>query len=297
MTIRTFGAEAISAATSSTATPAWVTFALPLLAVVLSPLTAWLTFKFVKKRELAESLRIEIQKLELVKKPELATTLRNELEREAQVAALTEAGKRRERVRQEVLRWANPILAAVDGLRYRLANILNEAGYMALDPSWKGRQNWSMSYDYFMNSSLYLFATYFGYVELLRQSVNFELFESAYEKDEFFNGVQKVSSSLSAFPAPWPCEGSDVQVFRLQQQALGELMISGLPDHPRCLTYPNFLNRLQDEDFKLHLDPLRELLNSVAPQPTDCRWQRLEVALDALTSLAGTCRRLLTVKP
>jgi hypothetical protein len=76
-----------------------------------------------------------------------------------------------------------------------------------------------------MNSTLYLFGQYFCWIRMLEEELNFELFESQVEKDEFFFAVREVSKALSDFPPSYSCSGKDFQVFRLQQRVIGELCV------------------------------------------------------------------------
>lgn len=273
----------------------WLTYGPLLAAVILSPLTAWLTFHLVKKRELAASLRLEIDRLELVRKPELAESLRYELQLQTELAALAEDTNRRERVRKETLRWATPILSTVDDLRGRLDNILNKAGHVVLSPTWRHTGQWSITHEHFLTSTVYLFAAYFAYTEQLRQTLSFELFRSQEDKDKLFQALHSVASTLSAFPAPWGGRNGarDSQVFRMQQRALGELMIVERSGEPACLRFPDFLGRSSDPDFAMHVEPVRELVESLTPADTDGRWQRLQHTLKALNSLSLVCRDIL----
>lgn len=125
---------------------------------------------------------------------------------------LTDEQNRRERVRQETLKWANPILEAVRNLRSRLDNILDN-GYPALSPNWQPTSGWSLTHDYFLTSTLYLFAVYFGYVESLRRSISFEMSQAEEDKDQMFEELDRVSSALGRFPPKWACDGPDAQVF------------------------------------------------------------------------------------
>jgi hypothetical protein len=252
-----------------------VTFGLPLLAVALSPLTSLITFRVVKRRELAEERR-------------------NDVLREGELAAAKRADDLEERIRTETLRWAGPILSAVDDLRSRLRNILQQAGHVALDPEWQPRADWSVTYEYFLDTTLYLSAVYFGYVELLRQSLSLEFFRSQQEKDQLFEALFKVSSTLSSYPPPWPSKGVDRQVFYLEQRAIGQLVALWDTDSPRCLTYPEFTARLADPVFSAHIEPLRRLLDGVAPG-VDARWIRLKHTGEALDELAEFCKRLMTL--
>lgn len=95
----------------------------------------------------------------LVKRPEIAFTARTETEQEKQ-----------ERIRQEIVRWSNPILGAVNELDDRLWNILENAGHLALSNSYRvqNNPNWSLTYEHWMPSTLFLFGQYFAWVQVYR---------------------------------------------------------------------------------------------------------------------------------
>lgn len=245
-----------------------------IVALISGLLSSWLTYR-LKRQEIVDSALADIQKR------------RHELSLEAE-------NSREERIHQEVIRWANPILGAVKDLEGRLRNILENKGYHALSEKSQKRinLNWSISYDYFMYSTLYLFGQYFAWVRMLQEELNFELFQSQQEKDKFFKAVEKVSSSLGSFPPNYKCSGKDTQLFRLQQRAIGELLIIHEDDQRKCLSYPEFLQKLSAHEFNQHLKPLRSLLEDVDPQD-DCRWKRLEATRQALIELKISCEELL----
>ena len=202
----------------------------------------------------------------------------------------------KERIRAEVVRWANPILGAVDTLDSRLANILEKKkkGYLALRKNFS-HPKWSITYDYFMSSSLYSFAIYFSWVNMLRETMSFELFRSQQEKDDFITAIDAVSSALRAYPPKkYSCEGPDVQVFAMQQQAIGEAMVHSTGERPSCMSYNEFLTTLEEPHFAERLVPLRALLDEVTPQD-ECRWKRLEATHSALRALRIYCRQLLNL--
>lgn len=59
-----------------------------------------------------------------------------------------------DRIRAEVLAWANPVLAAVRQLERRLDNILLKDGFVGLDPNFaQPDPNWSLKHDYFFTRS------------------------------------------------------------------------------------------------------------------------------------------------
>jgi hypothetical protein len=204
--------------------------------------------------------------------------------------------QRQERIREEVLRWANPILGSVKSLTSRLANILDDDLYLALDPAgeeWPLDENWAIDRDYALESTLFVFAEYFAWVQLLHERMSFELFESQKTKDEFFAAIWQVSGALSHWPEP-PVHGAgrDTQVFVLQQRAIGELLIVRDGDTPRVLGYPDFLAARNDKPpFTEMLAPLEVLLSGLEKETK--RWQRLENTRGALVNLENSCNVLL----
>lgn len=212
---------------------------------------------------------------------------------------LASRAARADRIRQEVVRWANPIFGAVDDLERRLGNILNDDGYLALSPDASGQINpeWSISYDYFLPSTEFLFCQYFCWVRLLEEKLSFEFFEKQKEKDDFFEKVRAVRHTLTAFPllglADVPGAG-DRQIFALQQRSLGEVVAVSSNGESRCLTYSAFVEKRSDPTFALMLHPLTTFIDRL--QPTDARrWRRLQLMAQALKELRTHCETLLQV--
>ncbi len=210
---------------------------------------------------------------------------------------ITAQGLREERIRKEIIRWANPILGAVQELNYRLDNILTKNCYLALSKNSEHQLNkdWSISYDYLMPSTLYLFGQYFCWIRLLQEQLNFELFETQEEKDTFFYRIHKVSKSLGSFPPLYACKGKDAQVFTLQQRGIGEALIIRESEGLRCMRYHEFLEKMEDTLISYHLAPVRILLEGLNPNE-DCRWKRLNATRDALYKLKDYCEELLQLK-
>jgi hypothetical protein len=201
--------------------------------------------------------------------------------------------QRKERIREEVLRWANPILGSVRSLGSRLENILDQDLYVALDrkAEWSLSEDWAIDRVYAVESTLFVFAEYFAWVQLLHEKMSFELFESEETKDEFFDAVWKVSGALSKWPdTRVKGKGRDAQVFVLQQRAIGELLIRRDGD-PRVLGYADFLERRDEPPLKDMLAPLEALLSRL--EKDSKRWQRLQNTRTALVELEGHCNVLL----
>jgi hypothetical protein len=214
-------------------------------------------------------------------------------------AVLARREERKRRIREEVMRWSNPIFGAVDSLHYRLRNVLGGL-YPALDSSQRDAErpidpDWSVDHSYALESTLFLFGQYFAWIRLLQQEMRFELFPSTAAKDEFFSAVHAVSSAL----AKWPHDqvsgaGEDAQVFILQQRAIGEALILREDGPVRVMSYAEFLAaRESDVDGALSrtLKPLESLVMGVAPESK--RWARLQLAREALMELRRQCDQLL----
>lgn len=225
-------------------------------------------------------------------------TLRDRLQRdrESEGRSAQATAARNERIRGEVLKWANPILGAVADLRSRLVNILHDDADVALHASRRlpAKPGWSIQYAYFMPSTLYLFCTYFHWVRRLHEELSFELFETQHDKDAFLAQLRKVSDALGGWPMDPPCSGDDAQVFNLQQRVLGEAL-TVRSDGSRCMGYDEFLENWEDAPLSIHLAPLRELLQE--PNRSDCRWRRLQDTLAALASVEAHCRQILQAVP
>jgi hypothetical protein len=244
--------------------------------VSLPFLSSWLTYRFVKRQEIAYTVHKEIEKLR------------------GQAVMETEQEKQ-ERIRQEIIRWSNPILGALKELNRRLRNILKDEGYLALSDSYKllVNPNWSITYEHFMNSTLFLFGQYFAWVQMLQERLSFELFQTQQDKDGFFDAIDEVGKTLARFPTEYQCSGQDTQVFGLQQRSIGELMtIRNEEGNRQFMSYPDFLCKLDEPQFSQHFMPLRALLEDVKPSD-ECRWRGLQETRKALEELQAHCNRLL----
>jgi hypothetical protein len=230
-------------------------------------------------------------------------------------ATLRRREAKAERIRQEVLLWTNPVLGAVKSLESRLGNILSDKLYLGLDPTQAREErpvqsDWSMDYEYVMESTLFLFAEYFAWIRLLQERLSFELFESQETRARFDAAMWDVSNEIGHLPLPAKFiskkppekpvgkqkdghEDKDAQVFALQQRAIGEFLIDREAGTPRVRGYPEFLEaRERDERFTRALAPLVTLLQGITPC-TAKRWRRLEATLGALGKLKDECDQVL----
>jgi hypothetical protein len=251
--------------------PIWLLLS-ALISLIFGLISSYAFYRLIKEKEIRDMVTAEYYKLE-------------------EKARLDESIAQKERTRQEIIRWANPILDAGFDLNARLKNILNNDGYLALNKDFKN-PNWSISYDYFMMSTLYLFSQYFCWIRMLQEEFNFELFQSQEEKSSFFIKINDVSRTLGGFP---PNYGpNDMQVFRMQQRALGELMIERENGKTRCLAYPEFILKMDNPEFSKYFNPLVALLDNL--ESNDGRWNRLSATKDSLTELIIFCENVFNLK-
>lgn len=234
-----------------------------IIAAVFAVVSSWATYRFVNRREMVETRILEAD------------------------------AERQERVRTELIKWSNDVNVAVDDLYGRLGAILNQNGWVALNPAFVRSPTavWSVTHEYYMNSTLFLFGQFFGWIQLLREDVNYEIFRNARENSDFISALLGVSKSLGDYPLTY-CMGHDAQVFRLQQRAIADLFIVSGDGTPRMLRYHEFISKKDEADFAPHLDPLRELLVGISPEG-DCRWPRIEHLFGTIGALKTQCNQIL----
>jgi hypothetical protein len=213
---------------------------------------------------------------------------------------LTSHTAKSDRIRAEVILWSNPILTSIQMLLRRLENILRDSAFLILSPKTdKAVPGWSARYDYFLPSTVYLFCQYFCWLRLLEQRLSFEMFEKHQVKDAFFDLVRTVGSRLSRFPMDelnaLPGGTDDRQIFTLEQHAVGEVVVVDLGGKARCMTYSEFLDNWQNEQFRTKLHPLIVFVNELTPDDVR-RWKRLELFMADLQLLREECRRVLDLQ-
>jgi len=253
-----------------------------ILTSIVAVITSFLTYKFIKHQEIIDTVSEEV---------------RADILREIHKSNLETEKLKTDRIRGENIKWANPILGSVKDLEFRLGNILESQGYLALSENYQIRvnPNWSVTYDYFITSTLYLFGQYFAWMRMLQEEISFEIFQSPAEKETFFQAIDNVGHALRSFPPHYDCTGNDMQVFALQQRAIGELLIISDNGSRRCMIYPEFLIKLKtDTEFLNHLKPLKYLIENINPSD-DCRWKRLTITRKCLAQLIKECEKLLDV--
>jgi hypothetical protein len=185
-----------------------------------------------------------------------------------------------ERQRAEQLKFAehqdlmsqrrDPLLWAAFDFQSRLFNIVDG---QFLDVYYAHGDGLDRAYA--LRSTLHVVADYLGQVELLRREIQFLDLGNRESSRTVVRLLMAIGNVLNS-------DGYDdpyFRVFRSDQRALGELVISESSD--RCLGYAEFCRRLDaDADFASWFEPvsdgIRELASSTRPHP---RLVRLQVAL------------------
>jgi hypothetical protein len=247
---------------------------------IAAGIVAW-----VAKQAIGTLLKADLEQFKLELKHS------HDLDLAAYKQKLEAEAKSDERIRREIVAWANPIQDAAIGLQKRLDNILNKEAYKALEPGYT-HPDWKLSYDYVLPSTLYLFGRYFCWIQMLRLELSFELFRSQKEKVALFQQIDAVSGALGDYgPPEYTGAGNDTQVFRLQQQGIGELLAVRRNGKRACRGYEYFIAKISDAEYQNLFGPVFRLLDRL--QRDEKRWKRLEAANGALQELIKHCEAVL----
>lgn len=247
--------------------------------------------KAEKDRELEEFKETAQQRL---------ATLEANLEARAAIAqeGRATARDRDERVRLALIQVAAPARDAIDGLLRRLENILRDDLHYALDPSYAPTTGWSMTHRHALESTTYAFAKYFALRTKLCAVLGDEVFNAQGDREAFVQKLYAATQPLSR----WPLGGlelsgppeKDLQVFTLEQDAIGGAMTLRDGSNARILEYSELLQALNqpaDKHLKDVLGPLRSFLTQAHPGTRV--WGRLELLEAALHQLRKDCDQIL----
>ena len=158
----------------------------------------------------------------------------------------------------------DPLLWAAFDLQSRVYNIVTRQFLRVY------RQSGAAEHKaYAQRNTLFLFAQYFAWVEIIRRSVHFLDLGSAKENREIVNHLSGISSVLTSGGFP------DLLflVFRGDQRAIGEIMIeSHSPEELGCMGYAAFCAKLDTEEsfadwFKTLMRDINELVADETPRP------------------------------
>ena len=172
--------------------------------------------------------------------------------REAQTAAL-------------MSKYRDPLLRSVIDLQSRLFNIQQNRVLQNFDHQCLSEQ------DYLINNTLYVFAEYFGWVEILRQEIQFldlgdlelnrRLGELLVNITKAF-GTNRVNGKGNFDPI--------FQLFNGEQRAIGEIMMKPRSTDQmlgyECIGYAAFVRKMSDPDFARWFTKLKEDLGVIVKE-------------------------------
>jgi hypothetical protein len=182
----------------------------------------------------------------------------------SRLALQTTALERARTAEEHARKYREPLLIAAFDLQSRLYNVLDqrflEVFYVAGRP--KDRE-------YSIENTLYLIGQYFAWSEILRREVQFLSPGDLRREDVAIQALRRVSVAFSSTVG-----NSDptFRVFRGEQRALGEIMISrresNMPNSPAwdCRGYAEFVKLRADEDTEVSrwFNPLADDLRLLA---------------------------------
>jgi hypothetical protein len=140
---------------------------------------------------------------------------------------------------------------------------------------------------YKLESTIFRLASFLGWLELYRQDLTFLDSGKAHLNERLDKAIQSFRASLADGTLnkadDW-ITWTDAVIYREEQRAIGEAMISG-ENHRRVIGYAEFCLRLESSPW---LQSIEQVFIGVSVQKKDFRRTRIRLMLDALTSLIQT---------
>jgi hypothetical protein len=210
----------------------------------------------------------EREKHELEKEIQL---LSSQLDEQRQIRL--EERSKQEQAEQLLRKYRDPLLRSAFDLQSRLYNIVKQ-GFLVI---YHGKD------PYAEQNTLYVIGQYLGWVEIIRQQIQFlDLGEA--EKNKALNEhLREVSQRFRS-----DRYSSGLRLFEGQQRAIGEIMTVSLDKDaghtgPVCMGYAAFVKHLQNPEFSNWFDSLRTDVATLASGEDD--YLRLVTLQRALVDL------------
>ena len=155
----------------------------------------------------------------------------------------TELRRRQSDAEALVSTYREPLLDAAFDLQSRLFNLLRGRGFFWDDPA-----------SYPLDHTLYVFAQYLGWREIIREEVRFLDLGATEATRRLGELLENVTSTISTSTAGVP---ASFRLYRGEQKAMGEQMMVMRGQRYRCLGYADFVAALREESFAAWFDKLR----------------------------------------
>jgi hypothetical protein len=169
-------------------------------------------------------------------------------------ADLAEARAEHERkVQAETIlaRYRDPLITATFELQDRIQNLLRLPGHSVL-----GYLSVTSRSKLALGSTLFRFAQYFGWTEIVRREIQFLTSDASSATRTIQDAIGKVAWAFATDKL-----GQDFMVWREEQRAIGEIMLTDGPDVRTCIGYATFTSRYE-EKFACWLDGVAATLQS-----------------------------------
>jgi hypothetical protein len=184
-----------------------------------------------------------------------------------------------------VTRYREPLVGAAFEMQARIYNI-STGRFFGADRS-----------SYHVDHTLFVFAQYFGWREIILQEIQFMDFGDMPATKKLTELLERVTHTISATMPDLP---ANFQLFRGEQRAIGEKMMVSIgttsqasPSH-RCLGYASFVEALNRSDFDVWFTKLRAYLEYLesSDKPDFRRLSLLQnVLIDLIDLLDPDCVR------
>lgn len=181
-------------------------------------------------------------------------------------------------------RHAAPIGYSSYQLYRRIRNIVEDGNFIALSDEWQSKPHWPMTHDYFVESTQYLFGTFFCAVELYLNEAR--SFTSVPGKVQAELNLRIREAQRALYDVSLNTESKrDHQVYLLEQQAMAEALLSG-DNKQKPMGFYGFRNRLHEHDeFEQAFKPSANLITNLSIENDDFRHIRLGVFSKRLASI------------
>jgi hypothetical protein len=177
--------------------------------------------------------------------------------------------------------YRDPLLRAAVDLQSRIYNI-EARDFFAFY-----REGTESERTYTLDHTLYVFAEYFGWAEILRREIQFLNLGDVERTRQVRKGLDAVSETILTDEI----EGSPFRIFRGHQRAIGEIMMTppqqqgNVPSRRHeTIGFAAFVDRLGDESFGRWFTDLRSDVLTMACDP-DLHVKRLVLVQHALVDL------------
>lgn len=150
-----------------------------------------------------------------------------------------EAETKSEQLQSIMKRYRDPLLRSAFELQSRFFNILKQ------NLLWVYLINGTtQEREYTIQSTLFVIAQYFGWIEILRRDIQFLDLGNVKENRELSKLLESISGLFLT-----DYYGSEFRIFRIEQRAIGELMINQKDNKLDCIGYHDFVENLQKPEF------------------------------------------------